>query len=679
MSGCGSDVEARAEKVMAANPAEWDDGASPVPVTSADPQWGSRFAPATIVVYSDFQCPFCERLEGSLKTVKEKYGPEKVRIIWKNSPLVMHENARPAALAGATVFALGGSRAFFRFHDAAFANQKNLIDESFATWASDAGVDRAAFQAAYKAKQQDPKIEDDLSSGRKIGVAGTPASFVNGIHVKGARPAPEFEKVIDLELAKADKLLASGVAREKLYVTLSRENVEATPLVPTNDKTVESPLNSEKTIWKVAVGRSPIRGSADALVTIVEFADFECRFSADAEATLRAILKDYDGKVRLAFKHRPVPFHERAIPAANLSVLARREKGDDAFWAVHDSLFANQKALSDDDLVRYGKEVGLDDEAIKAAIHAPPGTALEEDVAVGDALEASGTPILFINGRKLIGAQAPAKIRSVIDEELAKAAARVSSGTAAAEVYGKILEEGRELPPLETKTIGEAPSDTPFKGNADAKVQMHIWSDFECAYCKRVEGTLTQVEKDFGGDVKFFWRDKPLAIHKDAPLAAQAAREAYKQKGSEGFWAYHDDLFRMQGGDFGRSGFENLAEKHALDLAAFKSALDKGVYADAITASAAEGDKYGVTGTPSFIVTYAKTDAGLEGYFLSGALPYAKFKRVLRAAITKANGEGSEIARDDLPIPPPAPDASALPSASSSAPPGSDGSLPPKK
>jgi protein-disulfide isomerase len=670
ISGCGSDLDAKAEAVMAKNPAEWDDGASPVPVSSKDPIWGSRSAPVTIVLYSDFQCPYCQKVEASLDEVKQKYGPEKLRIVWKNNPLPIHKDAKPAALAAATVFDLGGAKAFWRFHEKAFENQKGLTEEAFASWADGAGVDRAAYQAAYAEKKLAAKVEDDFASGKKIGVRGTPASFINGVYLNGAQPASEFSKVIDAELAKADKLAASGVAADQLYVKLSQENVAKTPLVKdTVDKRIaDQPLTNEQTVWKVPVGVSPVRGPADALVTIVEFAEFECAFSLKAAPVLADLMKAHPGKLRIVWKHRPAPFHARAVPAAMLSVLARREKGDEGFWAAHDALFADGRSLEDDGLVAIGKKIGLDEAQVKLAIAQPAGAALDDDAALADDLEASGTPHLFINGRRIVGAPAP-KVRAVVEEELKKAEDLVVAGTPAAEVYAKVMASAKEMPPPETKTIDPAPEDAPTKGNPAAKIEMHMFSDFECPFCKRSEGTLAQVEKDYGDRVKFIWRDKPLSMHKTAPLAAQAAREAYKQKGVAGFWAFHDELFKIQGADFGRSGFDEIAEKQGLDLKAFGAALDSGAHAAAVQASSDQAGGYGITGAPSFVVTFAAHDGKLDGYFMSGAAPYAKFKRIIRAAMERVDGPSRPRERDDLPPPPPepAPEPAASGSASAAA------------
>src|SRR5215470_17437359 len=87
----------------------WSDKDSPIPVTSDDPVWGNRDAPVTVVIFSDFQCPFCSRVEPTVDQVKTTYGPDKVRIVWKNQPLPFHEKAKPAAEAAQTVFALKGS------------------------------------------------------------------------------------------------------------------------------------------------------------------------------------------------------------------------------------------------------------------------------------------------------------------------------------------------------------------------------------------------------------------------------------------------------------------------------------------------------------------------------------------------------------------------------------------
>ena len=71
--------------------------------------WGNRNAPVTIVVFSDFQCPFCSRVEPTVDQIKATYGKDKVRIVWKNSPLPFHPNAKPAAEAAQGVFALAGN------------------------------------------------------------------------------------------------------------------------------------------------------------------------------------------------------------------------------------------------------------------------------------------------------------------------------------------------------------------------------------------------------------------------------------------------------------------------------------------------------------------------------------------------------------------------------------------
>src|SRR5690606_25569576 len=94
-------------------PAADDDGdPGPIPVTRADPVRGSRSAPVTLVVFSDFECPFCKKLHGTLRELQGRYGPKQVRIVWKHNPLPFHKNARPAAEAAAAVLEHRGPGAF---------------------------------------------------------------------------------------------------------------------------------------------------------------------------------------------------------------------------------------------------------------------------------------------------------------------------------------------------------------------------------------------------------------------------------------------------------------------------------------------------------------------------------------------------------------------------------------
>ncbi|NUO49075.1 MAG: thioredoxin domain-containing protein [Polyangiaceae bacterium] len=640
---------ATAENVQ--NPATWDDSGAAVPVTSNDPMWGSRSAPVTIVLYSDYECPFCSKVEKTFDALKEKYGPQKLRIIWKNNPLPFHKNATPASEAANTVFKLGGNDAFWKFHKVAFENQKALTPENFATWAAEAGVDKAKFMESFNKKEFASKVAEDLAAGKAVGVRGTPASFINGVFLSGAQPQNKFEEIIDKELAEADKLIAAKVAPDKVYTERAKANRGDAP-APTaaegDKKDAKQPAKEDdKTVWKVPVGNSPAKGPADALVTIVEFSDFECPYCEKVEPTIADVMKAYDGKVRLVWKHRPLPFHRRAGAMSYLSMEAQTQKGEKGFWDAHDALFKARNDIAsrekdptklysalEEDLIKVGTQLGLDVEKVKAVVKdADPASPtfeptdaakkyqamIDADSELADDLEASGTPHFFVNGRRLVGAQPIEKFKEVIDEELKKAEDLVAKGTKKADVYAKIMETGKEPPPPESKQIEPAAAGSPWKGSEKAKVEFHIFSDFECPYCKRVEPTLATVEKDFGDKIKIIWRDKPLPMHKNAPLAAEAAREALAQKGNKGFWAFHDALFNAQGQPDAlvRTGLDKVAETQGLDMGKFKEALDKNTHKAAVDADAAGADKAGITGTPSFVVTFGKAGDKLDGYFFS--------------------------------------------------------------
>jgi len=192
----------------------WNDSDSPIPVSSKDPMWGKRDAPVTIVMWSDFQCPYCSRVEPTLQQVKDAYGPDKVRIVWKNFPLSFHQNAKPAAEAAVGVFEMGGNDAFWKWHDTAFKNQQALGTDSYVKWAQDAGVkDIAALKAGLDAHKWADKVDKDSNDGKSAGMSGTPAFFINGVFLNGAQSFDAYKKTIDQELQKAQAKIAAGTPK----------------------------------------------------------------------------------------------------------------------------------------------------------------------------------------------------------------------------------------------------------------------------------------------------------------------------------------------------------------------------------------------------------------------------------------------------------------------------------
>jgi protein-disulfide isomerase len=606
-------------------PAWEDDG--PIPVSSKDPMWGNRNAPVTIAVFSDFQCPYCSRVEASLDKVKTTYGPDKVRIFWKNEPLPFHPNAKPAGEAAQGVLEMKGPEAFWKFHATAFKNQQALNEENYVTWAKEAGVtDVTKFRAGLTTHKWLPKVEKDHELAKSIGVNGTPASYINGVAVSGAQPFEKFKEIIDSQLTKASQKVASGTAKDKVYAALTKEQFKKGG---GGEEDGEEEKEDTKTVNRVPVGNSPVMGNPKALVTIAVFSDFQCPFCKKVEPTFKQIRETYGDKVRVMWKNEPLPFHPRAIPAANLALEARAQKGDAGFWAAHDKLFEIHPKLEDADLEAAAKDLGLNVGKVMAAIKDNKYERdIDADMELAEDVAASGTPHMFVNGRRLVGAQPFEKFKTIIDEEIIKANKLIASGTPADKVYDELMKSGKAPPEVtfEKKTVAAPPASSPFKGGANAKVTIQVFSDFQCPFCSKVEPTLAKVHKNYGDKVKIIWRDKPLPMHADAPLASEAAREAMKQKGPDGFWKMHAKLFANQT-KLKRENLDEYAKDLKLDEAKFKAALDNHTHKAVVDAEMKAGDDADIKGTPAMVI---------NGYFINGAQPYAKFRKVIDKALAEA-------------------------------------------
>ncbi len=413
-----------------------EDGAA-VPISTSDPVWGSRHALASLVVFGDFECPYTGKILKTVEVLEEKYGPTDLRVVWKNQPLPFHPQARPIAEAATAVLMLGQSDAFWKFWEQALSHQTDLTAAAAESWAAGAGVDLASYRRMVEAHAGQAKVDADIALADRLRVSGTPTCFVNGVALLGAQPVAEFTKLIDEQIAKAKGRLSAGVAPDALYANLAGANWKE----PGADADSEAEEKEDTTtVWRVPVGNAPSRGGAAALVTIVEFSDFQCPYCKLVEPTLKKIRETYGDKVRLVWRDEPLPFHPYAMPAAELAREARAEKGDTGFWAAHDAIFDAQPKLADDDLAAVARALGLNVSRVKHAIaDRRYETQIRADMELSEAVGATGTPHFFINGRRLVGAQPWKRFQEVIDEEIRHAEGLVAKGTARKALYDTMM------------------------------------------------------------------------------------------------------------------------------------------------------------------------------------------------------------------------------------------------
>jgi protein-disulfide isomerase len=169
--------------------------------TDGAPAIGPESAPVTIVEFSDFQCPFCGRVNPTLKQIEEEYG-DQVRIVFKHQPLHFHAKAPAAHVAAEAAHRQGK---FWEMHDKIFADQKQMSPEKYEEYAAEIGLDLDQFRKDVASTEVKQRIDADKKEAAKLGSSGTPGFFINGLNLRGAKPLEAFKEVIDKELASKKK------------------------------------------------------------------------------------------------------------------------------------------------------------------------------------------------------------------------------------------------------------------------------------------------------------------------------------------------------------------------------------------------------------------------------------------------------------------------------------------
>jgi protein-disulfide isomerase len=242
-------------------------------------------------------------------------------------------------------------------------------------------------------------------------------AFALGPDVQIAVAAPTEIGNSGLLEANIDVKTEQGTDKVKMYITKDGHYLLRGELADlTKDPLAEN-------ISKLDLSKSPVLGDPKAPITIVEFADFECPICRNLHDALRGLLPNYP-QVKLIFKDFPI---DQIHPWARTASLAGRctyQQDPAAFWKFYDFIYDKQDLVSAanvyDKVLDFAAQANLNRDVFKACLASPQATAeVDASLANGNLLEVRSTPTLFINGRRLVGAD-PHGIQQYIDYELAQ-------------------------------------------------------------------------------------------------------------------------------------------------------------------------------------------------------------------------------------------------------------------
>lgn len=381
-----------------------------LPVSQGAAVWGTADAPVTLALFGDLACPHTRSaLRAAVRTATH-FG-QQLRLVFYNRPL----DERPFSLEAARVLSAvalrAGPDAAWRALNEAGSSRTEEPNE-LERWLTVAGVEAAPSVLAQE-PAANARVHADIELSVVLDVQQTPTLFVNGRRLIGVPGDGVLESAIEEERRAVRFLRAQGLPAADAYARRIKKNLTG----------VDEGAPSRAC---VPADKAPSLGSPRALLTLVEFSDFECKHCRALEPTLAAVMARHPGEVRRVWRSFALPQHVNARKAAAFALAARELGGDAAFWAVHAALLAGSSdALGDEHLRALATRLGLDASRLLAGIDDPRRAyELDQDHELANSLGLEGAPTLFLNGRKVAGAVPASALEDVVREEL-EAARRV--------------------------------------------------------------------------------------------------------------------------------------------------------------------------------------------------------------------------------------------------------------
>jgi protein-disulfide isomerase len=310
----------------------------------------------TIEVFSDFQCPYCKQFAPAVRELESKgIDGIQTRVEFRNFPLTFHAFAQLAAQAAMAAKEQGK---FWEMHDLLFAYQQALGRDDLLKYARELKLDMDRFQKDLDSDRIKKLVAADKALGDAKKVQGTPTFFIDSKEFSGTKTSAELTALV-----RAD------VGRRIALTELTEASMS--------------------------------KGPANAPVTIEFFADLESPVSRSANYVLEDLVAKYPDTVRLQFRHYPLSFHPQAALAHDAAMTAAREGH---FWQMTNYIFDHQESVREQDLIAFAGHLGMNQTKFAETIHSHRyAPRVDADLADGFQRGVHGSPVIFVNGKRMDG------------------------------------------------------------------------------------------------------------------------------------------------------------------------------------------------------------------------------------------------------------------------------------
>jgi len=522
--------------------------------TSATP---AAAQPVSIVVFSDFECPYSSQMFFVLQKLQARYS-QQLHITYKQSPLSIHPDS---PLAHRAALAAGRQGRFNDMAELLYSNQKPQDISTLTAFAHQLHLDVARFRRDLNSSSVAAELDADLEESRAFAVDQTPTLFINGKTLFGYQSEQTIADVIDKTAANdatAPATVPAGVG-----------------------ETIEPALVA-------AIQRSPTaaQGAADAPLTIVEFTDFQCPYCRAAVAPLEQLMAARGRDVRWIIRAFPLDFHPDSELATE-AALAAGEQGK--FWPMHDLIFANQSALKLENLRTYAEQLHLDMHTFNDALatHRFAGQ-IAADRALGTKAGVNGTPTFVIDGQLLIGARSLPELNQIAD------AHSHNSDRGPATLTSPVSVTQPEIP--DQQVIGP-----------ETRVPLTLtwFTDVRSPLAAQQAELVRDLAKQYDGKVRVLFRAFPVESREDAHISSAALLASMRQGK---FWEMYDEIAARRD-LLDRAKLVSIADALGLDRPRFIADLDTS--SAAVTANMNEATRRGIQGAPVLFINKQRVD-GLQ-------------------------------------------------------------------